>query len=355
MSRKEPQRQEDTKLHKGFFMAQKEPQRHESTRIYEGFFALFAKNFALFAVKKYYIFLLLIIISSCKDTNKYLDDSPVSGTIHISVDESFKPVIEEQIKMYEASWPQANIIAHYKPEASCLKDFFNDTLTRMVIITRGLTDKEEKYFLDSLKYTPPWNIIASDAIAIIVNANSQDTLFSLTRLQQQLKGQIKREQTIVFDGLNATSTVRYITDSILNGGKFDTSVVKAAKNSKEVLEYVSTHENAIGMIGVSWIGNPEDSNHINWLKKVKIGYVECSTCADSTFVKPMQESILTKRYPLVRGLHYAVKENYTGLGTGFINFMKHERGQLIFKRAYLGPVMGFGIRKVKINETLPKN
>jgi phosphate transport system substrate-binding protein len=47
------------------------------------------------------------------------------------------------------------------------------------------------------------------------------------------------------------------------------------------------------------------------------------------------------------------KENYTGLGTGFVNFMKNERGQLIFKRAYLGPLMDLDVRNVKINQKLP--
>lgn len=174
-------------------------------------------------------------------------------------------------------------------------------------------------------------------------------------MQNQLTGKINRDQNIVFDGLNATSTVRFIGDSILHGKKFDTSVVKAAKNSQEVINYIAENENAIGMLGISWIGNPEDTAQVNMLKKVKIGYVQCINCKDSPYVKPMQVSILTKRYPLVRGLYYIMKENYRGLGSGFVSFLKNERGQLIFKRAYLGPVMGFGIRNVKINEILDKN
>ena len=113
------------------------------------------------------------------------------------------------------------------------------------------------------------------------------------------------------------------------------------------------HENAIGMIGISWIGNPEDTAQLNLLKKVKIAYVQCKACKDSPYVKPVQASILSKRYPLVRGLYYVVKENYQGLGTGFVSFLKNEKGQLIFRRAYLSPVMDFGIRSVKINQTLP--
>lgn len=286
--------------------------------------------------------------------NKNIDyDTPTSGTINISVDESFKPVMEEQIEMYEASYPGTNIIAHYKPEAECIRDLFKDTSNRMVIITRGLTDEEEKFFIDSLKYTPAWNAIATDAVAVIVNAESTDTIFTLDRLKEQLLGKIRRDQLIVFDGLHATSTVRFITDSVLKGQRFDTSVVKAAKTTRDVIDYISGHKNAIGLIGINWIGNPENPEQVAQLKKVKLGYVECKVCEDTPYVKPMQESILSKRYPLVRGLYYINKENYLGLGTGFINFLKYERGQLIFRRAYLGPVMPFGIRNVKLNEKLP--
>lgn len=282
-------------------------------------------------------------------------DSPSHGTIHISVDESFKPVIDEQIRMYEISYPGTKIIAHYKPEADCLRDLFNDTLNRTVIITRGLTEKEDKYFKDSLHYFPAWNTVATDAIAVVINKESSDSLFTLKRLNDQLRGKINRNQTIVFDGLNATSTVRFIVDSVLKGQKFDTSVVKAAKTTNEVLNYIADNKNAIGLVGINWIGNPEDSSQVSRLKKVKIAYVECMVCDDTPYVKPMQQSIITRRYPLVRGLYYVNKENHVGLGTGFVNFLKNERGQLIFRRAYLGPVMDLDIRNVKINEKLPNN
>ncbi len=300
---------------------------------------------------------LLVLYASCvpQKNDQLLYDSPTNGTIHVSIDESFKPVMEEQIAMYEASFPGTKIIAHYKPEAECLKDLFRDTSNRAVIITRGLTEKEEKFLKDSLKYLPAWNPVATDAIAVVVNAKSNDTLFTLDRLKEQLKGKINRQQTIVFDGLNATSTVRFVVDSVLKGEKFDTSVVKAAPTSREVLDYVAANENAIGLVGINWIGNPEIPEQVEMLKKVKIAYVECIVCQDTPYVKPMQQSIITRRYPLVRGLYYVNKENYLGLGTGFVNFLKNERGQLIFKRAYLGTVMQLEVRNVKLNEKLPNN
>jgi len=48
------------------------------------------------------------------DTKITSEDSPTAGTIHISVDESFKPVIEEQIKVHHSSFPNTIIEVSYK-------------------------------------------------------------------------------------------------------------------------------------------------------------------------------------------------------------------------------------------------
>src|SRR5450432_2968571 len=97
-----------------------------------------------------FLIILCVGLINCKSKkHNEVTDTLTSGTIHISVDESFKPVIDEQIKVFEGSYQGAKIIAHYKPEAECLRDILRDSLTRMVIVTRGLTSKEEKYFKDS--------------------------------------------------------------------------------------------------------------------------------------------------------------------------------------------------------------
>lgn len=296
---------------------------------------------------------ILFFTGGCKSKARKLPtDTMATGTIHISVDESFKPVMEEQIRVFEQSFPKAHIIADYKTEADCFKDFFNDSLNRMIIVTRGLTYDEDAYCLDSLKYYPHWDNIANDAITVIVNSKSNDTIFTLERLRDQLTGKINRNQKIVFDGMNATSTVRFVMDSILKGKQFDTSVVQAVRSSQQVVDYVAKTENAIGFVGISWVGNPEDSAQVQMLNNVKIGYVSCEVCDEKPYVKPMQASISTRRYPLVRGLYYILKENFNGLGTGFVNFLNQERGQLIFRRAYLGTRMDFGVRRVRINQKL---
>ncbi len=302
----------------------------------------------------FYLLTLVMLVLGCKSKQQSKADTPESGTINISIDESFKPVMEAQIKMFEASFPNAHINATYKSEANCLKDFFGDSTNRMVIIGRALQSKEEKFMIDSLGYNPGCNKVATDAIAIVLNRNNKDSLFTLSDLEKKLTGKDSTSYLYVFDGLNATSTIRFIKDSILKGKEFNAKVVNATNSSEKVIEYVSSHENAIGFVGISWIGNPENKEQVKLLQTVKLGYIRCDICDHKPFVKPMQESMITRRYPLTRGVYYAIKENYEGLGTGFVSFLKYERGQLIFKRAYLGPIMDFELRNVQINQKIDK-
>ncbi len=297
---------------------------------------------------------LLFIFIACNNESsnpsKPTHDTPTSGTINISVDESFRTVIEEQIKVYEASFPGTKINAFYKSEVDCFRDLYDDSSTRMVIVTRGVSRKEAAYFNSNFNYSPTSDPIARDAIAIVVPKGSGDTLFTMQGLKNLLTGKSVKKPSVVFDGLNATSTYRFVNDSILRGEKLDTTVVRAVKDSKSVLEYVSTHPNSIGFVGVSWIGNPEKIEQTEMMKKLHLAYIRCDVCEFQPYVLPSQQSMDTKRYPLVRNLYYILKENYSGLGSGFAQFLKYERGQLIFRRAYLAPRMDFEVRRVIINE-----
>lgn len=296
---------------------------------------------------------LIVLLSGCGSGGGNLperDDTPTKGVLRVSIDESFKPVLDSQIKVFMASFPDAKIIAEYKPEAECLKDFENDS-TRMVIVTRGLSREESERFKEKLGFAPAWGILAYDAVAIITNKKAKDSTFTLSDLRSMLEGSSADKTKIVMDGLSATSTVRFAIDTILKGKALGPNVV-AAKSSPEVIEYISKDPNAIGMIGVSWIGNNDDPEQLSFQSKVNVAALMCETCGkDEVFVKPYQANIAMGRYPLPRTLNYIMKENYEGIGRGFVNFMIHERGQLIFKRAYLLPGrMQFDVRNMNINQ-----
>jgi len=317
-----------------------------------GYIVPFKKNTKSGTMKQNIIWSCLLIclftlLFSCKEKNdKTVYDSATQGTIYISVDESFKPVISEQIKVYEFSNPDAHIVASYKPEADCFRDLANDS-TRMIIVAKGLPEEESKTMTASLGYKPTWDVVAYDAVAMIINNDGQDSVFSMKRLRNLLNGNDTSLQ-IVVDGNNATSTVRYLLDTVVRGTSFGKNV-EAAKNSMGVIDFISKNKNAIGFVGSSWVVNEDDPEVKAYLKNIRFGLLSCDSCGEGVYAKPSQATIMYGQYPLVRPLYYILKENAAGLGSGFVDFMMIERGQLIFNRSYLVPAkIYFGIRKAII-------
>ena len=286
---------------------------------------------------KNYLFVLLFL-SAClnnKNEKNFIEnDTPKQGTIYISVDESFKPVIDEQIKVYNSTFPNAILKVRYKPEVECFRDLYKDS-TRMIIVSRGLTKQENSYFKSYLTFEPKYLQVAYDAVAAIVNINNKDSVFTIEDLRKMMNGE--KKYTVILDGNNATSTVKYLQDSILKGKNFSRNVV-AVNGSEAVIEAIKTTTNAIGFVGNSWVSNFYDKNQMENLKKIKLALIECTKCNEpGYFVKASQASLTYGQYPLARDLYFIVKENWLGLGSGFANFLSLERGQLIFKRSCLVP------------------
>lgn len=300
------------------------------------------------------LLLLLLLAVSCKSKIQYeaeLPDTPERGTIHISCDESFKPAIDAQVQVYQALHPDAHIIVHYKAEAECFRDFLVDSI-RMVIATRGFSESEREQIIDSLQVKPEKLLVARDLIAVIVNENSTDTLFSMQEIRDMLTGKFKENLIPVFDGTRATSTVRFMLDSVLRGDSLSENVV-AANSSQEVIDYVMKVPEAVGFIGFSWIGNRDDSTQRTMRQRVRLAYVE-STDSVNTYVQPSQRFIYTKTYPMVRDLVYVLKERHLGLAHAFAYFLQQsDKGQRIFKRSYLMPVIWPNyVRDVQLNEKI---
>jgi len=281
---------------------------------------------------------------SCDDTPK-APDTLGKGTIDISVDETFRPIIEEQAKIFDSSFPDAKVTIHYKSETECFKDYF-DNKARIILVTRELT-KNEKEVCAQKKIFPTSLPLARDAVAVILNNGATDTVMDINVLRGILTGSYKKKYTVVFDN-QASSTVRYINDSVLKGEKLGANVF-AAKGNKEVVDYVKNNPDAIGFVGLGYVSDANDPNNTGaFIKDVKVAAIKNEVTGE--FLQPYQAYIALKTYPLTRTLYYINSESYAGLGTGFANFLSGQRGQLVFFHAHLFPVRSeMVIREAALN------
>jgi phosphate transport system substrate-binding protein len=286
---------------------------------------------------KKYRFLLLTMLPflffiSCE--NEKVLDNQTSGSIKILIDETYKPVMEQQIKIFTSRYPDAKILAEYKPEAECIKTFLEDSI-RVVFVTRDLTD-EEKAYGESKKFITKSMPMARDAVAFITSKENSNPVFKIADLRKILLGDsTQKKYQIVFDN-QSSSTVRYITDSILYGKKIAGDVF-ATKTSEEVIDYVSKNKNAIGVVGVSWVADNSDSTTETFLSKINVAGIWGDTDSSLDYIKPYQAYIGLKEYPCTRNLYFISKETWTGLGTGLVNYLCKD-GQLVFKQAKMFPL-----------------
>ena len=273
-------------------------------------------------------------------------DTPTSGKVSISVDESFKPIIETQVSTFEGIYKRADVNAAYKPEGEVVKDMLNDSI-RVIVLSRELTP-EENAIIEQKKRIPRVTKIAIDAVAIIVNRNNPDSLLTLDELKTIFDGRTKswkqlnensklKDITIVFDN-NNSGTARYVKDSLTTNHKLPSNTF-AAESHEALIDYVEKNENALGVIGVNWISDFDDSTVVGFQNRIKVVGISADPLPRTTesYYQPYQAYIAQGTYPLRRYIYIISTEGRAGLGTGFASYVAGDQGQRIILKSGLVP------------------
>jgi len=307
--------------------------------------------------------LFVIFLFSCQKKDKkgnYLDTA-TTGEIAIAVDESLAPLIEAELTTFQGIYQHARINAHYMPENDAIQLLVADSV-QTVIISRELTPKEAEYIkVKKLKLTTVK--VAVDAIALIVNKQNADTLLSYEQVLDIVKGKIQNWPQlnansklsgikVVFDS-NNSSTVRFVKDSLVRVGQLPSNCFAVNSNPK-VIDYVSDNVDAIGLIGVGWISDQDDSVSRGFLNKIKVVSVSAPQQGQSAteFYQPYQAYISQQLYPFCRDILVVSRESRVGLGTGFTSFLASDTGQRIVLKSGLLPAT-MPVRIIKLSTANP--
>jgi phosphate transport system substrate-binding protein len=298
----------------------------------------------------FFIFCSFIIIG-CSHQNK--ESAKISPNQNkIVVDESLQPIFDEELYIFNALYndPNAkkdirekfdddvhpisgiNSTIIYAPENNAIRLFLEDS-TRVAILSRDLTPQEYQ-FLKARNSKPEISRFAIDAIALIVNSASSDTTITLSKIVKMLQGKVKTDKALVFDNPNS-GLVRYL-QQLSSNMDLKQSNIYSLKSNKEVIKYVASHPNTIGITGFSWLNDP-DKDMIDFVNKVKIVAVsdDVSKNSDKKYYTPSQNTLALKQYPLTRNLY--ILYNTSKLGIEFSSFLRSDRGQRIILKSGLLP------------------
>ncbi len=297
-------------------------------------------------------FLFCLFIFGCSDKKakdeKWQDDI-TTGLIPIAVDESFEPIIQTELAVFESVYPSAGVIPEYTTETKAMDLLSNDSV-RLAIISRKLTLAEKKSFEAKKRFPVEWKI-ATDAIALIVNKSNPDSILSVENFRKILTGEISTWKelnprsplngtiNVVFDN-KESGTLRYVVDSVCKGAPLKANLY-AEKKNKEVINYVANSPHALGIIGVNWVGyKGDDSTKIGlrFNDQVRVVAVSKLEFADEqNSYKPYQAYIANGSYPLNRGVYAILNDPKGGLSTGLTSFLCSQRGQFIILKSGLVP------------------
>ena len=287
----------------------------------------------------------LVVLSACNSKSKGPTDTYSSGVVTIAADESFEPIIQEEIEVFENLYPLAGIVPRYTTEVEAINLLLKDSV-RLAITTRTLT-KEEMNSFHSRKFFPREIKLATDGLALIVNRANPDSLLSVRDFRRILTGEVKNWKEVnpdsrlkgiqvVFDNKNS-STVRFAVDSICKGVPLS-SQLKALKTNREVIDYVARTPDAIGIIGVNWLSDRNDSTGLSFSKEVRLMSVSAADKAmpDNSY-KPYQAYLYYGDYPLARSIYALLNDPRSALPWGFASFLASDRGQRIILKSGLVP------------------
>ena len=294
-----------------------------------------------------FLFIAAGMFQACSGGGSGEKRSNTAGEITISVDETLSPVIEEELKVFHADYPEAHITPMYVSEQEAIRALLLDSAV-VAIATRGLTPEEETQFRNKHKYTPKSQRIAVDAVALILNKANHDTLLTAEEVRSIFRGEVTRwdeledgniqdEIRIVFD--NPYSSTIAAVKKFAGIEKLDSSRMVAVKRNRDVISYVENNPNAMGVIGVNWISHPQDSAAQAFLGSINLVGIapDEGQPGYGQYYKPYQAYLAQGYYPIPRDVYFINAGMSVGLGTGFVSFLASERGQLIIFRGGLLP------------------
>ncbi|MFH6934543.1 PstS family phosphate ABC transporter substrate-binding protein [Flavobacterium sp. FlaQc-30] len=294
------------------------------------------------------VFVFLFVMCNQKSKNESGKETILKGSLDIAVDETVKPIVDDQVAVFEGTYYGARINVKPESEAEVINDLLNQK-TKVAVTARNLSQEELARFEKS-KIKPRVTPFATDAIAFIKSKNNNDTLIALKTVIDFMQGNSNTGiKGLVFDNPNS-STVRFMKE-LAKVKNVPSQNVFSFKTNEEVIKFVSENDGMIGVVGVNWLSQPSPSM-VDIVKKINV--LSVKGLNSNEYYSPTQNDLAEVKYPLARELFIINCQGYNGLGMGFGSFIAGDIGQRIVLKSGLLPIKTPG-RKLQIRNELLKD
>lgn len=309
---------------------------------------------------------LLGVSISCQETKR---GEYAKGSATMFCDDGFRNILQEEIEVFEFSYPGSSILPFYVSEQDALDTLLADG-TQGIIVTRELTPEQREYIKKKFKRIVRTHCIAVDAVALITNKKNNVESLSMTEIGDILNGKITRWSQLagndtttiklVFDNVGS-STVSYMRDKFMpKGAKISNNPhAYAQKNNAGVFDVVKKDPDALGIISVSWLGSdlqnaknvPVDKRFEDYQNQndtiateltTEVNIIKVSNPTEKNdfnpvAYKPYQVYINSGEYPLFRKVYMITTATKHSVLNSFYSFVTGFAGQKIISKTGILP------------------
>ena len=273
-------------------------------------------------------------------------ETPTSGRLSALATESIAPLMQKEAEEFHRLYPNAEVTMSPTSTRDAIVQMLNDSV-RLIVTDRPLNGEErgvaERYGMEIVQTK-----IAEDALAVIVhNRNPMDSI-SLKSLEEIISG--KKTTWRQAPESRWSGQIEFCLTT-RNSGAYELLMghffhLKEAivpriplETQKAVLQYVSSHPQAIGVISVPCLNDTSGHPEIQAARaSVNVLAIESKdSTSSSAFVRLDQVSIYRERYPLHYPVYLCTTAKSTSVAAGFSAFITSMPGQKIIMNAGLVP------------------
>ena len=292
------------------------------------------------------------IVAGCQGERH---ESPTKGSVTFAVSESVAPFVQKEKQTFEELYPAAHVEIQVASAREAIARLFNDGIT--IIVSSRTLNAEERAVAKKANLVIGEYRIAWDGIAVIVHKANRITKLRTTQLDSVLSGKVTHWDNVgsplasrieVCLPSRNTGTYEFVVTRLIKAPDTVATPTAVVKSSAGMIDYVTAHSGAIGLLGLNWLNDNKE--------KVNVLELADPNAPDSLgtrgkYFGPYQAYVYQQYYPLTREIYiYSRADNY-GVAAGFTTFITSAPGQKIILNSGLVPAT----MPVRLVETTSKS
>lgn len=301
------------------------------------------------------VLVLLLVIAflseSCGDIsfNGSANDVPTAGQVKIGFEPGDSFLVSQWLYIFHSQYPKASVTPVFKEKEVLVALLLKDSLQGIFI--HDTFSKSEQNWLSDKKNATVNEIFIGKTAPVFI-ASKESDLKEVNLFNKELWANKGISRIIVRSRMCSEEQAihKFVRSLCADSQEFKQHPYvqlrrESLSSDKEIVEYVSKHRDAVGVISLNTVADKRDSLSVALQRMVRILPVQNDK---GHYRLPFQSQLSAKQYPIVQPITSYETQGYSGLVKGFVIYANSQSGQALLQKSGLIPANYQG-RKIQID------